>query len=322
MIVTAIGTGDGKPTRLVGSHIIEGMKDMTYSFVGLGLWPYIMAEMLHPDTATYKKIVERTCSISYSVYLVTAIVFYATYGQDLEHMKIYRFFEEHHTGALRTIFRYLRALKAVGAFPLAFWALLIETEQYLSMETSLAFSLRLPWAIRQHSRSKLLVRIGLVCLISFTLFVLPYEADKILRKFFIAIPLSWTHFLIPALLAMFSIRFPWKQILEQEDETDADDVGSVHPHFPAASFARDLEWCKRLCCPRLPHRKGEAYFCNNLCIHTGAAAFTLCLVGGICLTMFIQFIVIIVHLLVDIARSKASQNVPSAMSALSTNWLI
>merc|ERR1712046_103979 len=75
------GNEKGTKTQLYGNSmgdIVEGMTDMVLPFCGIGLWPYIVAEMLNPQNAS--SVVQRASVLASSFYLVVAAICYAGWG--------------------------------------------------------------------------------------------------------------------------------------------------------------------------------------------------------------------------------------------------
>mmetsp|Transcript_116048 Transcript_116048/g.339314 ORF Transcript_116048/g.339314 Transcript_116048/m.339314 type:complete len:538 (-) Transcript_116048:27-1640(-) len=195
--------------------LASSISGMVVAFAGVGCWPYVLADMLHPQNAA--KVVRKTSLIIGIFYLCIGIICYIGWGEDiLEKTPVEQMIE---IGGIYTFFASLMSIlfsvKAVCAYPLAFRPLLREIERVIMPEDLPCIELRLPWALRCVQRSKFAGRVTLALLTFVPLRALGPKTDmnmniflRVAKAFFVAV-----HVLGPSLLFIRSL-FIHKQILQ------------------------------------------------------------------------------------------------------------
>lgn len=200
------GSTESVTYTLVGSrqNVICGAQDIAMAFAGVGMLPYIVAEMFSPAEA--HRVVSTACQGISSLYTIVAIVCYFGWGNDvMQRAPIQEVMNQGPGGLLLSRFIFgLLGIRTVMSYGIFFWPMWREMGRFLNRQEEPASELRLPWAIRFQYRIRTWARIGLVALtwapLGFT-----RQHYFFYREFFIKMPNLLVHFVFPALLAVVAI---------------------------------------------------------------------------------------------------------------------
>lgn len=208
-------------------QIMDGMLEVGLSFTGLGIIPYIVSEMLHPENARY--VVTRASRNITAYYVAFALVGYLGWGKDVNG-SVAREIER--LGETNLFYRITSTIitisllgKFVLVFPIIFLPLIRELEGFLQLDDSPPIDLGLPWAIRRLSFIKMILRVLLV--VFSTVAVYQLSDDFVLVSAICNVPFNLTQMVLPAIftlraMAMWHHRLRLsgeKQDVERKKET-------------------------------------------------------------------------------------------------------
>lgn len=207
------------------TEIFSGWKTLLICFIGVGIFPFIAADMLEP--ANVKKVIRTSCIKIFFYYLVGAMPYFFwgnTLLQDrnvniypttswwifktsLDDISIFRLHVSLHT--------FLFLVKAGLSFPIVFWPLVREIEQFMSLENTTAMELGLPWAHAQRMRMRALIRVGLVLLVMLPFFFYDrgdagetsrwQEWYRHIQDFAEAVIINIIHIMFPGIFALIAL---------------------------------------------------------------------------------------------------------------------
>jgi len=233
----------------------EGVYGMLMAFAGCGMMPYVIAEMLHPQNA--KKVVNKAVWSVGSFYVVVGMTCYFGWGQEIEKtdpMKIMVGLGDPYP-QLAGLMLVMFVVKTVCSYPLFFWPLIREIDAVLALHESPSVELRLPWAVRQHQKLKIALRVTTVLLTLGPLLLLDCDSQALFKELFVVVVVL-VQFLAPAALALKSIVIHKRKIQERG------------PQLARADSARSLELASGVSAEEL--QPPITYFGGSLSTHLGA----------------------------------------------------
>lgn len=184
--------------------VFAGMDHIVSAHVGIGVLPYIVAEMFAPAKA--HRVVSNACRGITSIYTLIAVVCYFGWGDDVEErMPLEEVVMQADKGKnVATAIFVLLGIRTVAAYPIFFWAMWREINRCLGGNEIAATELRLPWAIRLQQRVRGGARVGLVAL-TWAPLCMSRPAFHCYYERMIKLPSMLVNFVFPAVLAVIAI---------------------------------------------------------------------------------------------------------------------
>jgi len=140
---------------------MAGISQMILAYGGLGLLPYCLADLLHPQNAL--KVVRKASLQIGVMYTFVGVVCYLCWGDDLLERSpsaILISLGAPYTWVVALI-SLLFSFKAMCCYPLLFWPLMREIELAVGWHRLPCAELRLPWATKWQKRMKMAARVAL-----------------------------------------------------------------------------------------------------------------------------------------------------------------
>jgi len=249
------------------SSIVDGFYDMMRAFIGIGVLPYVIAEMRWPENG--KAVATRACRNITILYLCLCAVCYFGWGDDIKSNQKSPITTLYNLGGLYTlasrVMAVLLLVKTLASYPLFFWPMCREIETYLSWRDA-PVMLRLPWAIRRWRRLKFGLRMGLVAL-TLIPFLMDKESIKTLVNFLVFVPIPLMNGVLPSFMAVSAIFLHWQLLRSSQTEADATRSGALGEAEARRSRAdtgrsrTDTGWGRSM---------SVEYFCGTLSAHIAA----------------------------------------------------
>jgi len=187
-----------------GDEIGPGIRDMMLAFSGVGIWPFIVSEMLRPQQA--KQVAARAIGCTTGFYTMIAMTCYFGYGVKIKNGEEDPIKVLNDNGGVfskaAVLISFFLMVKTVATFPLYFWPLCREVETYFRLEDMLCMELGLPWAFRRVQGIKASIRVGLLFLTVCPTFCSDYEPFKEFMKAVVFL----VQFFFPSWFAVFAIQ--------------------------------------------------------------------------------------------------------------------
>lgn len=217
------GSEARSPPQLWGDQVIDGLQSMALCYIGIGMLPYIVAEMTQPHKAT--KMINTACMNIFAFYGVVAVVGYLCWGPDMLRCSrhplstMVALSRESKISGFRA-FCYLLcgyavailfAFKTVASFPLYWWPLSREVEGFMAFEDSPATEIQLPWATKSQICERKKLKAVLVSITILPMF-LSERGYEVLVGFALFGPVCVTHFVLPAWAAFAGIWKHWEAV--------------------------------------------------------------------------------------------------------------
>lgn len=186
------------------ADILAGTEDFVSAYVGIGMLPYIVAEMLAPAKA--HRVISKACRGITAIYTWVAIVCYFGWGEDVViRAPIQEVVMQGPEGeTMAKVIFFVLGIRTIAAYPIFFWAMWREINMCLGGFERAATEVRLPWAIRLKQRFRQSARIGLVVLTWAPLAMSP-RAYHFYRDRMIKLPNMLVNFVFPAIGAVVAI---------------------------------------------------------------------------------------------------------------------
>lgn len=272
--------------RAWGNHITDGLQSMALAHIGIGILPYIVAEMIYPKHAT--KVINKACGRITTFYMLIAVLGYVGWGDDvlkceksplIAMIDVVQTLPESYRG-LRWFYyicAYLVVLcftvKTMCAFPMFLWPLVRECEGFLRIEDSPAAEIILPWATQGKSKRRLRLKAALVILMIVPL-MLPGKAYVFVLELSIYGPMCFTHLALPALAAFVGIWKHWEAVdLRQARQLTLRQIENGGMSVFATT----------------PANRTRPYFCGKFIVHFWASALSALLMMVFCSVVLFQW---------------------------------